>query len=274
MNLTKLLRFDISSGISRNLFFVIPALSVPILVVIEVLFATRRPGIQLSFGDFILRAYGGMKPFDVNSGEPFIFPALWMLIFLPLFFALLNYPYNDLQSWGQQVILRTQSRSLWWWSKCGWNILACLIYHGILLGILALGNLYGGGAWSMNLDANLIGKFFQVQSLRGSGSSLPIEFLFLPVLFSVAVCLFQMTLSMFCKPIFCFTIIAALMIASAYVTHPIAIGNFAMLVRSDVVLAKGLSLHNGFLPLAAIIISSIIVGFIRFRRYDIINRED
>lgn len=280
MKFIKLLWFDVKNGLFKNKVLLLSALILSGAFFLDfdnnVRMANRSGfSISPSYADFFLYVYGGMKEYIPSPTNLFRFPIVWILWFVFLLFSTLNYPYNDLQSFGQQILVRTKGRFLWWVSKCGWNVLASGVFHGIiaLAGLLLC--LQTGVRLSGGVNTQLLQVNFQIDSeqLVSKAVSLPLFVFLLPLLLSAGLNLLQMTLSLFLKPLFSFLAMAVLLVSSAYLLSPLVVGNYAMLVRSDRVISNGVSPAVGLAVSIALIAGSFLVGIVRFRYYDILNRE-
>lgn len=283
MKYIKLLWFDIRQGLLRNpLFFVIPVIVSLIACwdlqgrVAELnrlgYFDTKT---QAGFADMMMYIYGGMDQYNPNSGDSFLFPVRWGIVFLSVAFLTLHYPEQNKQTYGQQILIRTKGRTAWWLSKCGWNIISVLVYHGLIFLTAALFCVITRADFTGGFHKDLIYAVFQVHRIHMTPDTAAWTFamLFLPVLVSLELNLLQMTLSLFIKPMFSFLIIAFLMVSSAYFTSPALMGNYAMPMRYDAVITDGVNATAGIIISTVIALISIITGIIQFRHCDILNRE-
>ena len=283
MKYIKLLWFDICQGLFRKpLLF-----AVPVIVALIACFdlAGRVAGLnsfdyfgtntRAGFADFIMYIYGGMDQYTPDSGDPFVFPARWGVVFLSIAFLTLNYPYKDIQAYGQQILIRTKGRIVWWLSKCGWNVLSVLIFHGLIFLTAALFCVITKADLVGAINKDLMYAVFQVERSHMVPDTTIWTFvmLLLPVAVSLGINLLQMTLSLFLRPMFGFFITAFLLISSAYFTSPYFVGNYAMPIRYDVVIAEGVCVNDGVIISAAVAIAAVIVGNIKFCHYDILNRD-
>lgn len=103
-------------------------------------------------------------------------------------------------------------------------------------------------------------------------SLIPQTFL-LPPLVMIAINLFQMALSLFIKPFYSFIVTVAVLLTSSYYLSPFFIGNYVMPLRSDQMVANGVSLTAGIIFSLIIIIVSVVTGGIAFQKRDILKRE-
>ena len=100
---------------------------------------------------------------------------------------------------------------------------------------------------------------------------IPIAVILTPVILSIAINLLQMVLLLFTKPVL---VICIMMLSSAYFLSDIMIGNFAMPIRYEWAIENGVSYQKGLLFSFGILFIAFICGIMKFRRYDILNKEE
>lgn len=280
MSFKKLLWFDLRRGLfQKPLFFIIPTLIALIScfdLYRRVLFVNPNEtlGIKISagFADFLTYLYGGTTTYDPYSGNPF---ARWMLVLLSVCFLTLHYPNQDVQTYGQQLLIRTQSRLAWWLSKCIWNMAGVLLYHGLLILSAALFCLLVQADFTGGPQKELLYHLFQVVPNQRMPAAAPWNccFIVLPILVSLALNLLQMTFALFVKPILSFSILSSLMVSSACFASPCLVGNYAMILRLDTVTVDGVSIKAGVIFSLLLLLLSVMVGCVRFARCDILNQD-
>lgn len=283
MTFIKLFWFDIRRGLLRKpLFFALPVF----LSLTSCFHLLTRVGeynslgifsgrMRAGFADFMMYLYGGMDIYQPSLGV-FVFPVRWMILFLfPAFFTL-NHPFEDMSGFGQQILIRTNGRTAWWLSKCMWNALSVGLYHGLIYLTVFLFCETAGADSTGGFQRELLYALFQTAPAhrRGAAELPPLSILLIPIFLSIGISLAQMALSLFFKPIFCFFATALLLITSAYAATPCLIGNYAMPMRFDTVITNGVSARAGTIIAAVLVPAAIIAGNIRFRHYDILNREE
>lgn len=69
----------------------------------------------------------GIEPFQFGMGEQFRFPIQWIILLGGMLYTSLNYPRQDIGTYGQQMLIRMDSRMTWWLSKWTWLFLNSLI---------------------------------------------------------------------------------------------------------------------------------------------------
>ena len=70
-----------------------------------------------------------------------------------------------------------------------------------------------------------------------------------------------------------FLSICVMCILSAYFYNPIFIGNFSMLARQELYLYEGIKFKTAILSLITLIVLSIFLGLMYFKKYDILHKE-
>ena len=228
----------------------------------------------VDYGDYWFYLYGGMCEYIPSPDNPFQFPAVWILIFLVLPFIILNYPFRDMYGVGQQILVRSGRRSLWWLSKCCWNFCGTVLYHLIIQAAGLVLSLAFGVEISNRIHMDFINLVFNIRYQEvWNPSSLPVAALLLPVLVSAAINMLQMTVSLFIRPMFGFFSVAVLLLASAYLLSPLLIGNYAMAFRYDWVLKAGVSMEAGMRIAVILLLLAALTGLVRFWLYDILESE-
>lgn len=283
MKFIKTVWFDFYNGIIRNmLLFICPA-GIAALVLFNCIYKINTylalPGCTetyYSFGDLWFYIYGGMEEYVYLPDNPFNFPVVWTIVFFACAILVLNYPTKDMLGTGTHFLVYGGSRSKWWMSKVLWNVLSTVIFHGIILIIILISCFAVNIDIKPGLNVSLVQYLYEFKhdvSLYFV-ESIPVAVFFLPIVISIAMNLFQMTLALFVNPTYSFIAHCALMVASAFIMTEFLIYNFAMPLRHSWVYEDGFNYMHGYLGAAFMIVLSVVAGLIRFRRYDIIKKED
>lgn len=281
MRFFKLLKFDICNGLLKRyrvylllactVFFAFFDFSIRIIEI-------RNSGIYgndiVSLGTFLFYLFGGMEKYIPSPENPFLFPSLWILLFSQILFSTLYYPNNSLDGIGKIILIASEKRKYWWISKCIWNIFSVLLCFLIIFCCGLIGTLFSGGAFNLTVGKLSQGLFPKVNwFVPPSDINLSFYLLAAPLIVAVALSLFQMVFSLIVKPIMSFAISILILVASAYYVSPIMIGNYAMVVRADVIAADNVSGKTGCILCLLIILFSLLIGNFLFSRYDILKRE-
>lgn len=274
MRFIRLFWFDMKNGYIKYPFLYLFPAFIASIGFIDVHRQIAVWGREASLGDYWMYLYGGMKEYVPMVGNPFQFPVIWIMVFLLSSFAVLNYPTKDLQSTGTQLLVHVQGRSKWWFSKCLWNIFSTIAYHVTILAVLLLFCICFEVPLTRELHSETIVPMFAlgIADFQG-GSILPLSVLATPVIFSIAINILQMFLSLLMKPVFSFLLVSMTMLSSAYLLSAGIIGNYAMPIRYQWAMENGVSHRSGLVLSFGILVFSVVFGMIRFRRYDVLNKE-
>ena len=277
----KLFRYDLKVGIGYRYKKILMVIAIFSVSFIDFFFKfksyTSSPTlfpIDGSLGNVLFYVFGGMQEYDPHWDKQFIFPAKWMLLYLLLAYLTLYYPYNNLFEHGQNILIRSGGRCLWWTSKCLWNICTVVLFFLIGWTVLLLGCITTKIPISLELSRNM----WMFLGMREFGQylypkNLSLEILLLPILVMMACNILQMTLSLFIRPIYSFMITGLLLLGSAYYQSPFLIGNYAMPIRSNRMIENGMNPYCGILFSAVLVIGCFILGLFYFKKYDILKKE-
>lgn len=274
MKFIRVLWFDMKNGyVKYPIIYLFPA-CIAGIAFMDVHRQITAWGLEASFYDYWMYLYGGMKEYIPMAGNPFQFPTIWIMVFVLASFEVLNYPMRDLQNTGTQILVHARGRSKWWLSKCLWNIFSTMAHHAIILIILWILCVSFDVPLTWELHSKTITPMFAlgVEEFQGT-SVLPLSVFFAPIVFSIAINIFQMFLSLFVKPVFSFLFISMTMLSSAYLLTDKMIGNYAMVMRYKWAISNGVSHLNGIVLSFGMILFSMVLGTVRFRRYDILSKE-
>jgi len=281
MRFFKLLRFDLLYGVMKayHKYILLTGLFIPISIEFEF----KRSGFTditndgvaaKTLGDIALYVFGGMKEYIPSPNDPFLFPAFWLLFYIIIFYTTLYYPFKDLNGFGKQIIVHGGSRKSWWLSKCLWNAVTVSVFFvAIWMAILLYARITGAG---MTFQISpYMREIFELNEVVDSPEKWDVRTLLIvgPWLTAIALSLVQMVLSLLIKPIFSFIVSVIILIVSAYYYSPVMLGNYAMCVRSAQIMTNGMPLKGGIVYCVVVILSSVMIGMVIFRNYDILNRE-
>lgn len=280
MKFFRLLKNDIRNGFLSNgihyLVIVIIVLVSCVDMTIKVhnayMFDPVMP--EITFADLLLYLFEGIPKFVPSQLETFIFPVKWLLLHMILLYGGLHYPYNDLHTIGVNVLPRSGSRYKWWYAKCLWLLVNQIISYTCIYVMLLIFCILSGGEVSLQLTSVYINDIMNAGSLY---DSFPKEILLVTVVLTFLVTfglsLWENVISLYLKPIFSYLVMAILLLASAYLSSPLLIGNFAMAIRCRYITENGYEMFEGCVITMIVIILALACGMLRFRRYDIMNQE-
>lgn len=281
MTFFKLLQYDIKNGLVKEYKKYAACAALFLLFCLCFLFTKGREIETLTCGDFLFFITGGMDRYIRAPGNAFLFPSLWMLFMLIPFYIILYYPLSDLTGYGKNVLIQSGSRVQWWLSKCIWCIVSITLYFILLWFILVAFCAITGFSLSLSISKELLSLLISEPSpIVTAGKEkmvfngvLIVQILVMPILVSAALGILQMTLSLFIKPFFSFSIVAGILVASSYYLSPWMIGNYAMAQRNRILTDDGVSTNFGILFCLILLLASVGLGAMVFKRYDILNKE-
>lgn len=283
MKFIKNLFFDIYNGIIKHYLLFLSPLVIAGVISMSCINRSRMcvasgniASKKYSFGDIWFYIYGGMEKFVPKPGLIFKFPAIWIMVFAISALLVFSYPVKDMLGVGAHYLVCGGSRARWWFSKAIWNITATAIYHIIILFTILTCCAITKVSFDNGLNIGLLEFLYQFETEMNLyfRTSIPIAIFILPIFISIAMNLFQMTLTLFINPTYSFLINGIIMIASAYLVSPFMIYNYAMPLRYSWIYAEGFKYQYGYIVALAVAVISVMIGFIRFSRYDIIKKED
>ena len=279
----KMLKFDIINGIIKRawlfvIMFLFFLLAFFILFMQQVNMGVDNPNIleeKITIGDMLLYATGGAKRFVLEDGTVFSYPILWMLVILIITFINLRYPADNLCGFGRHILILSGSRRAWWISKCVWQALSVCIYYFIMLLAAASFALIVGADFSLNISEFLPSLFMlNLRELTPTPWSIVVPLL-LHICTVYVLCLLQMLISFYIRPLMSFFIISAILIFSVFFSSPLLIGNLAMLVRTEnITMDEPINLCLGFIICFSLCIVIFIIGLNKLKRMDILTKED
>jgi len=140
-------------------------------------------------------------PEFVPGDQNFVPNLVWLLLHLYLACLIGSYPQRDLLEIGVQLWPRCGSRCAWWISKCIWTAVSCLLFYLLILGVPWLFLFFG--MTPDLLPQREIQQYFSSAAVAGIPfGRMLVHTLLLPLLASISLSLFQITLAMLTRPLF------------------------------------------------------------------------
>lgn len=281
MSFCKMCWYDIKHGCLKNYKLLISPIIFEIIVLILFnkkieLFELGIAESGISLGDILFYNFGGMDKYVVNMDQAFVFPIIWMILFVLVLFATLSYPMNNLNGFGNKILVKGKSRISWWFSKCIWIVCCNIIYMGFIFLIVLTYCQIKKIPFCLNVNSEVQSIFFEINMTTElkAGVTLPVKELLLVMLVAIFIGLLQLFLSLWLKSIYSFLGVCTLMLVSAYFQTGAMVGNYAMLLRHDWINEGGMNWEMGIPVTVFLIIAVIIIGGIRFKKYNIIGQEE
>lgn len=250
-----------------------------LVIFLEIMFYTRamimlqsdETGLIPGAWDTIFYMLMGMKEYIPGEKE-FEIPYVWMSIQFICAFLIYGYVNDDLEGYGQNVLLISRNRKLWWYSKCIWSLLMtfgvyCFLY--LISTITAL--FYGGG---IGFTPEVYEFLTEIKFDSDLSGRIVFFLIVLPCISSMTLSLVQLLVSLISGPVISLLLIMSVELLSAYYARFYLVGNYSMILRSAVLVP------DGFEPAAGILINitgipvMIITGRYLFQKKDILGKGD
>ena len=274
----KCLKYDLKCGLLKEYKKYIIAIGLFIIIGFD--FFIKMNDIEITVPDYLFYLFFGMEEYVPSPGNKFRFPALWVAVVLYVSYITLYFPYKDLNGYGKNILLNTQSKKTWYLSKCMWVTVSTIIYFLIGFVVLSLFAIISGAEITADVSSNAVIKFIQFitteQNLFYNDAmyyKVTLLHFILPVVICIMNNLFQLFLSLFIKPFFSFIFTVSYTIASAYYLKCFMLGNYAMIARSNIFIDNGVNFTDGLIISLGVILVVIISGTVLFSKQDILNKE-
>lgn len=274
----KCLKYDLKCGLLKEYKKYVVAIGLFIIIGFD--FFIKMSDIEITVLDYFFYLFLGMEEYVPTPGNKFHFPALWVAVILYVSYITLYYPYKDLNGYGKNILLNTQSKKTWYLSKCMWVTVSTISYFLIGCVVLSLFSIISGAEITADVSSNAVIKlipFITTEQNLFYNDAMYYKVTLLHFILPVVICvmnnLFQLFLSLFIKPFFSFIFTVSYTIASAYYLKSFMLGNYAMIARSNIFIDNGVNFTDGLIISLGVILVVIISGTVLFSKQDILNKE-
>lgn len=236
---------------------------------------------KASFGDCFAYIFRGMQEYIPNQRQPFEVPVLFLLINILLAVMIGGYAVGELHGTGIYKLVRCKKRSDWWIGKCIWNMTEVLGYYvalaaGVVAAALIDSVKPGGAAFFSGIvpHKEIVEKLLYCENPdKLEGKMLCGMVFVLPVLTSMAMSLFQMTLELLVQPWVSFMVLMGNCVFSAFFMKGCWLGNYMMLYRMKPVNANGVDWQTGIVLNLLVMAGSMAAGWLLFEKYDVLKKN-
>ena len=281
MKLFKLALFDLRRGIREEWikldFAFIVCIACCTLMFSQLLQYNQDNGINenisISVMDFILYNLRGMKLYSPNMDGQYLLPAVWMFNQVMIALIVGYYPVRDLNGYGKNTLLRTQSRSRWLLSKLVWIVCIVIAYYIVIYSASFIFALFTGNSLSFIPGEYITRLFYYIDLQDIYVENFVIFIITMPMLTSIVASIVQVMMSYIISPFISFLAIIVVMLSSTYISNPALIGNASMVIRSRFATPVGFTVEETVLYLAIYLIAALIIGFVYFGNKDILNKD-
>ena len=261
-NLIRFIGYDIKNGILQKWKVYLFTIIVTIVATEHAFFLIKEKGSAL---DYLFDIFIGNPRFYISPDATFNVPFIWFIFMIIPAFLIGNYAVNDLNAYGVHLIIKSKSKVSWWLSKTIWCISSVIIYFIIIIATLTVyayangRDFYGG----TKVWAEYMGIYEEI-----SGEKLILHGVLGPMLTVLSLCMLQMVLSLLVGALNAYVIIISYNVLSAYITHPIFIGNFAMFLRNKDYVSDGLNFNQGLIIQSFMIVICLLTGLMFVKRME------
>ena len=279
MKFYKLVKYDIKNGIERkwHMYFIASILCI-IFVAAFYFNISRKVDISgeaelFTITNIFFFLLQGKEPFSPELGNAFVFPVIWLIIFLFSAYITLDYPFRNLTEQGIYVITRIRNRTYWWFSKCIFVFCSTLLYFFVLYFTVWIFCRVFGINISFQFAEYINVEILNMELASVTRKQVIMVLMVLPVMTSLAINFIQLFLGLFIERIYCFLITTFILFASTYFQTPVLIGNYAMVKRSVFCVEGGMTIACGVLINISLVVLCIIIGARRIKKYDILKKN-
>lgn len=275
--LHRCLRCDLTHGLRRQALFWLGGIGIVLIACLQL--TMRHHSLStaeylqlephLTYGDYVFYLLHGMPEF-VPGDQNFVPNLVWLLLHLYLACLIGSYPQRDLLEIGVQLWPRCGSRCAWWISKCIWTAVSCLLFYLLILGVPWLFLFFG--MTPDLLPQREIQQYFSSAAVAGIPfGRMLVHTLLLPLLASISLSLFQITLAMLTRPLFGLLAVTAVTVSAIFKTVWWLPGNYLMPARS---LRGNLGGDRIFLFFLLALCFSLCAGCRKIARLDLYSHHD
>ena len=278
MKLTRLLERDLRLGTIKNIYKFLIAVAIAGFIcnktyVSYIRFFNEYGLIRSdgTFMDYLLRVNPGIEIYHFSPKEEFKIPVIWFTLQITIHYIVGYYPEDDFRLYGKTIIPSSGSAGLWWISKCIWCIITVTLYYAVIIGttfVVALvrdAEIKGG--FTKALMSKLYGGIMNYITIKDAILIVVI----LPLVATMALCLFQVFLSFVITPVVSYMVICIMYVLSAYYHTWWLPGGFTMWLRSSYInIKEGYTPQTGLLISAYLALFSIVFGWMFINKKDIL----
>ena len=230
---------------------------------------------DMSFTDFLIVMFAGNKYSQTTKDmTDIIFSVPMIYLFINIYVSVLvGYVYQEeLDVYGTNYLLKRKSRANWWrtiWFKC--LLVIFKLYMVCILTLFILSIFLGGLTFDFDYQILMTiygdGDFLK-EKIEIDSVFIVVACMVMPVLVSIADSCIQLVISCASAPIYGVVMVAIILVISVYCCNNLLIGNYWMLLRSEVVVTNTVNMYFGVVAMSMIIFSGYFLGRIIFRKKD------
>lgn len=269
----KLIKRDINISIKSNIWKYILIMVFGIVVcgrfyVVVGDYARRISGnSDFYIGDYLFLLFGGMKEYVPEKNNYFELPVIWMAMQMLLISLVFVYPFKDLLSNGQYILVQYGKRSKWWISKIIWGLIQIAAGYVIIIGVILLFALLTG-AHGLGVHKEYINYYYGAKIITDVVNVGDIVLCFI---YNICISVMYMSVALLITPVISLILLVVYDVLSAYIMTPVLIGNASMLLRNKRYVDNGISVLLPVIILVCITAVAFAITVHRFNKKDIVG---
>lgn len=209
----------------------------------------------------------------MEEDTSFLPPIIWLLLWAIYFFSLLRYPVENIHHYGQQLLVKNESRNCWWFSKMIWIICGSAYFHVVYAFVLFICNIcISHYPLRGTIDNNVLAYILDINHfyLLKEGAYISVIFIISAIIMGIFLCMLQLLIALKFKPIYSYLCIIGFLIGSSFLKNSFLVGNYMLLIRLEHFRFEGLDYWNGLVIGIVGCLYVIFLGKEYFLEYDIL----
>lgn len=257
---------DVQNYIRGNLRFVVVEIGAFLIAGMTAKLQLPTDCLQYGILDGFILIFRGAYPFTETQGDFFQLPLAWFILLYLCVYTSISSPVKDIGGFGIQVLLRTDSRKKWWFSKCVSLILWNIGYFFIGFSTVFVFQMLDSGE-----KIEWASKAFPLWDISIGKAVL---LCLLPALFGILLSMVCLYASIFISLAWGQIISIAALIIIAFTETPLSFGSYSMTIRCSAVTPGGLVEWRGIVLYGFLILAIILLGQISVTHKDYLSRSE
>lgn len=231
---------------------------------------------QYTLSDIILWMFKGMT-WITDSQKEVNIPTAYILPNILIAFVIGNYPFKDINGYGGMILMRSGKKSVWWFSKYIWAVITAVVTYAVLI-VEAVAVSLAGGKLSLHVNKDICckvsgyNKMYIVNNMNLT--RLAVYMIVAGLITTIAICLIQICVSQLMGAVIGYVAVVVILIMGVFFRSFLVIGNGFMAIRNVLYTPQGGDIRLTIAADAVLAAVSVVVGYISFKRMDILKRSD
>lgn len=219
----------------------------------------------VNFSDLIFWNFRGMKSADSMKSMFITSNGVWLMLNFFLSLIVGVYIKQEMSGMGQQILMKSGRKCVWWFSKCVWCIFAVLIYYFIIFLTVFIISLYTGGQAPI-VQLPILQRFVNQHMEMSISNHLLATYMLQMMFVSIAISMVQMMICITCLFVLSFLFIGVVLVNAIFMTNKYSVGNMLMLIRD---INQDISSSYISIICIVVVILTMIFGSLYIKKRDI-----